>query len=432
MSLIASLLLSVAGTAPAPAPVEAGAVGGGGLAIRAVKVMTCPLEGPQVINHGVVLIRDGKIEAVGAARELEIPEGYELLDVGDHWITPGIVDIHSHQGGVDFFRGGATDVNDMVYLANPGLRVSTAVRPGEMPQKVAMAAGVASHLFIPGSGTNFAGHGILLKTGHDRYDEVVIKDPGSMKFSQWGNPEAWGPGISMSFENWHSRATFRRGIAYAKRWEAFEEGEGPEPERDIKFDLFRDVIAERCGVSVHTQMYQSVLSTITMLGRDFGLSTYLDHSTIGGWLTGALAKQYGVSAMVGPRSVDTTGRRMIDWARNKHEGMRGVAAGYQQMGLEMIGFNTDAPVLPLQEVHMQAAMGVRYGFDDSKNGALRGLTIIPATVAKMGEELGSIEPGKDADLIITTGNPVDPRTRTEIMFLDGRRVYDAERDGRMW
>jgi imidazolonepropionase-like amidohydrolase len=432
MSLVASLLLSVASTGSVAPPVEAGEVGGPGLAIRAAKVVTCVLEGPQVIDGGIVLIKDGKIEAVASARELEVPEGYELLDVGKRWLTPGIIDIHTHQGGVDFFRGGAADLNDMVYLANPGLRASTAVRPGELPARMGMAGGVASILFIPGSGTNFAGHGILVKTGFDTWAENLIKDPGSMKFAQWGNPESWGPGISMSFENWHSRDTFRRGIAYAKRWQDFEEGKGPEPERDIKFDLFRDVVARKCGVSVHTQMYKSVLSTLTMLVGEFDLPVYLDHSTIGGWLTGGLAQEMGVPAIVGPRSLDTTGRRMIGWARNKHEGMRGVAAGYQEMGLEMIGFNTDAPVIPLEEVQLQAAMGVRYGLDDSKTAALRGLTIIPAVTAKMGDEVGSIEVGKDADLIVTTGNPVDPRTSTEIMFLDGKRVYDAERDGRMW
>ena len=428
------LLLGALGTTPPPPAMnaEAGAVGGPGLAMRAAKVLTCVFDGPQVIDHGIVLVRDGKIEAVGSAREIDVPNGYELLDVGSRWLTPGLIDLHSHQAGVDFFRGGGTDLNDTVYLANPGQRASTAVRPGEPIMKMGVAGGVTSVLFIPGSGSNIGGQGILLKTGFDTYAENLIRNPGSMKLAQWGNPESWGPGVGMSFENWNTRHTIRRGLAYARRWAAFEAGEGPEPARNIQFDLFRDLLAREIGVATHTQMYQVVLMTITMIARDFDLPVYLDHSTIGGWLTGDLAAKYGVPAIVGPRSLDTTARRMLDWARNKHEGMRGVTAGYQQRGLDMIGFNTDAPIIPQEELLVNATMGVRYGLDDARMASVRGLTIIPAMAARMDDQVGSLEPGKDADILVASGVPTDPRTAFDIVFIDGRRVYDAERDGRRW
>jgi len=172
--------------------------------------------------------------------------------------------------------------------------------------------------------------------------------------------------------------------------------------------------------------------TLTMIARDLQLPVFLDHSTIGGWLTGELAQELGVPAIVGPRSVDTTARGMIDWCRNKHEGMRGVAAGYQERGLEMIGFNTDAGIIPQEELLVQGAMGVRYGFDESAMQMVRGLTIVPARTARIDERLGSIEVGKDADILVSNGHPADPRTAIDIVFVDGRRAYDANRDGRRW
>jgi imidazolonepropionase-like amidohydrolase len=123
---------------------------------------------------------------------------------------------------------------------------------------------------------------------------------------------------------------------------------------------------------------------------------------------------------------------MINWARNKHEGVRGIAAGYQERGVEMVGFNTDSPVIPQEELQLQAAMGVRYGFDDSRMQALRGLTIVPARTMGIEDRVGSIEPGKQADILVTDGTPVDPRTSVATVFIEGRRVYDADEDGRRW
>lgn len=408
-----------------------GTEGGVGLALRARKILTCSWRGPQIVDGGVLLIENGKITAVDRADALEVPAGFETLDVGDRWLTPGMIDLHCHEAGPSIFDF-LNDINDLVFLVNSDLRVAPSVEPGILPMKMAAAGGVTSVLYIPGSGSNIGGQGILLKTSFDRYDDCVIRNPGSLKLAQWGNPEAWTIGVGMSFENWDTRDALRRGVAYAERWRQFENGQGPEPKKDLLFEVFRDLVDGNIAISVHTQQYQVVLMTLTMIARDFGLPVFLDHSTIGGWLTGELAAELGVPAIVGPRSVDTTERRMINWARNKHEGVRGIARGYQERGLEMIGFNTDSPIIPQEQLSVNAAMGARYGLDDSRMATLRGLTIVPARAARIDHRVGSLEPGKDADVLVVTGNPTDPRTSVEITFIQGRRVYDAERDGRLW
>jgi imidazolonepropionase-like amidohydrolase len=254
-----------------------------------------------------------------------------------------------------------------------------------------------------------------------------------MKLAQWGNPESWGMGVSMSFENWNTRTTLRRGVAYAKRWQEHAQKGGAEPRRNIEFDVFRDLLANQIAISVHTQVYQVVLMTITMIAGEFDLPVFTDHSEVGGWLAAPEAVKEGVPAIIGPRTTDHNyARGFIAWARNKHEGTRGLAAGWQQLGQTEIGFNTDSPFVPQEELPVQATMGVRYGLDDSGLAALRGLTIVPARAARIEKRVGSIEPGKDADFLVCDGYPVDPRTSVRQVWVNGRRAYDADLDGRRW
>ena len=431
--MLSTLILTwaSAGAVSEPAPsIEPGA-DGPGLAIRAAKILTCAWEGEQVVDRGVLLVRHGKVEAIGRDGELEIPEGYEVVDVGERWLAPGMVEMHCHEAGVSLYTF-VNDLNDTVYLANPGMRAAAAVEPGNHSMKMALAGGVTSVLYIPGSGSNIGGQGITTKSGHEEYEKNLIRSPGSMKLAQFGNPESWGPGVRMTFEQWNTRSTMRRGIAYAKRWIAHENGEGPEPERNISLDVFRDLVAGNIAISTHTQIYQVVLMTLTMVHDELGLPVFLDHSTIGGWLAGDLAEERGIPAICGPRSVDTTSRGFMNWSKNKHEGIRGVAAGYQERGHTQVGFNTDSPVIPQEELSLNGAMGARYGFDDSEMQMLRGLTIVPARAARIDHKVGSLEPGKDADVLVVDGHPGDPRTHMSIVFVDGERVYDAERDGRRW
>ncbi|MEO2163375.1 MAG: hypothetical protein ABGY29_12690, partial [bacterium] len=146
----ASMLAIVVGTQ------EPGTPGGGGLALLATKALVAELDGRQVVDQAVVLVADGEIEAVGPRSELEIPEGYVVRDLGPYWIMPGLVDLHTHVSG--------SGINDTVYQINSGLRVAPTTQPGNPNLERALAAGVTTVLYIPGSGSNMGGQGILMKT----------------------------------------------------------------------------------------------------------------------------------------------------------------------------------------------------------------------------------------------------------------------------
>jgi len=411
-----------AGAPGAGAPGIPGAPGGPGLAIRASKALVAELDGRQVVDDALLLVRDGRIEAVDAAATLAVPEGYELFDARPLWLAPGMIDLHSHQGGT---RG---DINDMVYQTNPGLRVSPAVVAGNELLDTGVAAGITTILFIPGSGTNLGGQGILMKTAFETYEEALVRFPGSLKIAQGDNPTRWGYGMGRLLMNHHLRSVLRQGRAYAERWKAADEGRGARPERDLRLDVFRDLFARTTQVSTHTQYYQLVMMSIRMLAVEFGLDAYIDHGSFDSYLNAGRAEAAGVAAILGPREVlwplppryDTDGQ------------VHGTAWGFQQRGHSRIGFNTDAGVIPQWWLPNQAAMGVRYGMDDTNMDAVRGVTIVPAATAGLGDRLGSLEAGKDADLVLVSGDPNDPRSSVERVWIGGRIVYDAERDGRRW
>ncbi|MEZ5975816.1 MAG: hypothetical protein R3E96_13540 [Planctomycetota bacterium] len=280
--------LRAQGSEPLVAPhavngVEPGAKGGVGLAIVAKKIVLAEFNGRAVLDNGVILVKDGTIQAVGAQSDITIPAEYQILDAQDRWVMPGMVEMHNHVAG----RFG---LNDMVYLANPGLRASADVEPGNQLTRMGLASGVTSVLYIPGSGTNVGGQGVLLRTGFDTYERCEIRNPGSLKLAQAGNPERWLMRPGRTLMNYNTRNTFRRGIAYAKKWEAYEKDGGIKPRLNPQWEVFRHLRKREIHISTHTQMYQVVLKTITLVHDELGLPFFIDHGTFDTWRLAAEAE----------------------------------------------------------------------------------------------------------------------------------------------
>lgn len=386
------------------------------LVIYAGKVTT--MDGDdRVINNAVVVVEDGKIVEVRKAKGYKEPKDAEVIDARDSWLVPGIVELHNHTAGA------LRDLNDSVYLTNPGLRTLEIVAPETEEVRRAQVGGVTAAMLIPGSGTNMSGFGTLVKMGGSSVDEVVMRAPGSIKIAQAGNPEGYWFGVGRSFMNYNTRQTLEEAKAYHEAWVAYENGESEEkPEYSIVFDDFRGLFAREYPATVHTQAYQLVMTTIDMLANKLGIRVVLDHSTIGAFRTAQLVAEAGeenVITMVGPRALyfDRMDRRIFGEVARWHLG-----------GVNRLGINTDAPVVPQEELTNQAALAVWLGWEPYK--ALRGLTIVGAEAAMAEDQIGSIEAGKDADFGIWTGNPVDPTSWVKMTIVNGKVVYDAERDGR--
>jgi imidazolonepropionase-like amidohydrolase len=382
------------------------------LALHVGKIITCA--GQPIVN-GTILVSGGKIEAVGPRDKIKVPAGYTVLDHGDKFAMPGLVDVHSHVGG-------SGDINEMVYQTNPELRVLDVIKPHNERLKVAVAGGVTTVSFIPGSGTNMGGWGALMKTGPGTVEEVVLRSPGVLKIAQAGNPERQGGevGSGRMGMNHVIREQLRVGQGYVKDWDDWEAGRrATKPTRNLRLEYFKPLFHREIPILVHTQGYQVIQSTLRILHDEFNLKVIIGHACFDSYRLAEETKKRGIPVMSGPRifRYDTeTGQ------------IRGIVAEYAKRGVTFLGVNTDAPVVPQEELFFQATMAVRFGWTEEQ--ALRGLTIEPAKALMIDKRVGSLEAGKDADVLITTGPIIDPRAYVTQVLIDGRVVYDTKKDRR--
>jgi len=310
----------------------------------------------------------------------------------------------------------------MVYQTNPELRVLDVIKPHNERLKVAVAGGVTTVCFIPGSGTNMGGWGALMKTGPGTVEEVVVRSPGVLKIAQAGNPERQGGevGSGRMGMNHVIREQLRVGQGYVKDWDDWEAGRrATKPTRNLRLEYFKPLFHREIPILVHTQGYQVIQSTLRILHDEFNLKVIIGHACFDSYRLAEETKKRGVPVMSGPRifRYDTeTGQ------------IRGIVAEYAKRGVTFLGVNTDAPVVPQEELFFQATMAVRFGWTEEQ--ALRGLTIEPAKALMIDKRVGSLEVGKDADVLITTGPIIDPRAYVTCVLIDGRVVYDTKKDRR--
>jgi imidazolonepropionase-like amidohydrolase len=405
---IAALSLVIAAAVPALADKPAKPK----LAIHVAKAITCA--GEPIVN-ATILVAGGKIHAIGPRAKIAVPAGYTEIDHGDRFAMPGLVDAHSHVGG-------AGDINEMVYQTNPELRVLDVIRPNNDQLKTAVAGGVTTITFIPGSGTNMGGWGALMKTGPGKLEDVLIRFPGVLKIAQAGNPERRGGevGSGRMGMNFVIRDQLREGMAYTREWDDFEAGRRKEkPRTDLRLEYFKPLFRKQIPVVVHTQGYQVIMSTLLILHDEMDLKVVIDHGCFDSNLLSAEIIKRGIPVMAGPRGF------RYDTADGQ---VKGQVAGFADRGVKALGVNTDAPVVPQEELAFQATMAVRYGWNEE--AAYRGLTIEPAKALMIDKRVGSLEVGKDADIVISTGSILDPRCYVVQVLIDGAVAYDVKKDKR--
>src|SRR5437667_7435793 len=240
-----SLLLAVCGLALDASAAIAADDAKPKLALHVGKIITCA--GKPIVN-GTILVSNGKIEAIGPRAAIKVPPGYTEIDHGDKFAMPGLVDVHSHVGG-------SGDINEMVYQTNPELRVLDVIRPHNEQLKVAVAGGVTTICFIPGSGTNMGGWGALMKTGPGKLDDVLIRFPGVLKIAQAGNPERRGGevGSGRMGMNHVIREQLREGMGYTKDWDDYEAGRRTDrPAINLRLAYFKPHFRRQIPVAGHT------------------------------------------------------------------------------------------------------------------------------------------------------------------------------------
>ena len=391
------------------------------VAIKAGKILTCADKGAEVINQGVIIVRDGKIEKIGPESEVPVPEGATVVDAGSRWAMPGFIDLHCHIGG------SMRDINDMVHPTNPELSTRPTIEPDNDNLKMAVAGGVTTVNYIPGSGTNLSGFGTLMHTaGGKTIDSLIVRFPGSMKVAQAWNPERHGGDLGASRMGmwWSLRKLLDRARDYNDAWTAYEKGLNRiQPEKREDLEPMRGLFQRKYPVIIHTADPRDVMGTVRMFHDEYKLPCIISHGEFGGYKVASELAKRDLPANIGPR--------IFDYRFPLEEGrILGIPAKYAEAGVKRLSLNTDSPVVPQEDLSFQATMAARFGLDP--RAAIRALTIEPAKAILIDDRLGSLEPGKDADIILTTGDPLDVRNHVTWVMIAGQVVYDTAKDRRRY
>jgi len=395
-------------------------------AIRAGKILTMAAKDstqdtPRVINHGVILISKGKIEALGSQYHVSIPQDYTVIDAAQLWVMPGIVEAHTHIGA------DMSDLNDMVMQVNPELRASDCIWLDDLPYTKAISGGVTTIHTMPGSGTNQAGFTVIIKTDASDPANIVLREFGAMKVSQAFNPERRGGdlGSTRMGMSWLLRQFLAEGKAYHETWLAYEQGKTQaKPALKPQWENLRKVFNKEIPTIVHTCAVWGVMQTMRMFHDECHLPVIATHTPFGGYgVAHEAAKRPDVFINIGPRIMEFGSSVEQD---NRFHAM---GAEYARAGVKNLSINTDSVswshyMAPQEELASQATISARYGLDEQ--AALEAITIKPARALKIDERVGSLEVGKDADIVIKKSSLLDPTTPVDMVLVNGRIAYQRE------
>lgn len=372
------------------------------VAVHCDKVLTVDDE-DHIFSPGAIWIEDGKIAYVGAPRE--VPDGYEKVEL-DGWAAPGLVDLHTHIHG-----GGFSDINDMCRSVNPELRSAPVLQPGNRALQIACAGGVTTLFGIPGSGTNMSGFGILYKAKTSGgFTEVVLANPGGLKIAQDSNPA--GRAGNFAFGNNRASMTWALADVCDRALGALREERFDPALEDLKKVMTREL-----PVLIHTAGSEGVVNTARMWKVKYDTRCTVSHGSFDGWKAARALAEWNMPVNHGPRTVD--------FFSSRNGRINGSGAEFVAAGVPLFSLNTDSSVVPQEEFFLQGSMSARYGGDSYL--MLRAVTIHPAKVFGIDDRVGSLERGKDADVVVYSGDPLDPRSRVERVWIDGDIQYECER-----
>ncbi len=372
-----------------------------------------PIEGDPFT--GTVLIEGGKIHSLGA--DISVPEGAEVIDAGGKWVLPGLVDAHTHLGTAEEAEGWeGEDTNEMTDPVTSQVRALDAINPFELGFRDALEGGVTAVGVNPGSGNVVGGLCVAIHTHGTVVDQMVLRSPVGVKSALGENPKR-------VYNNQKKMPSTRLGVAGVLR-QTFVDAqnyiakrnntEGEFDGRDLKNESVAMVLEGEIPWRQHCHRADDV-ATALRVAEEFGYDLVIDHGTEAHLVADLLAER-GVPVLIGPLF---TSRAKVE-LRNRSIANPGKLA---RAGVE-ISLITDHPVIPINFLIHQATFAVKEGLD--RETALRSVTINPAKALGIDEQVGSLEPGKLADVVIWSGDPLDVMQRAERVFIKGEEVYAYE------
>ncbi len=374
-----------------------------------------PIEGDP-IEGGTVLLADGKIAAVEGPG-FRPPPGADTVDAAGKWVLPGFIDAHVHLGVYEEGEGWAgRDTNELTGPVQAQVRALDAINPAEEGFRDAISGGVLAVNVNPGSGNPIGGLTAAVRCWGRTVDEMVLRAPAGLKSALGENPKrVYGEKKETPSTRLGTAAVIRSAFVEAGNYLAKQENHLSErarvTDRDLKLEALGSVLRREIPWRQHCHRADDI-ATAMRIAAEFGYELVIDHGTEAYLIADKIAAA-GIPVVIGPLF---TSRSKVE-LRNRSLANPGrlAAAGV------MIAITTDHPVVPVHFLIHQATLAVKEGLDPVT--ALRSVTLNPAKIIGVADRLGSLSVGKDADLVIWSGDPLDVMSRAEVAYIGGREIY---------
>ena len=374
------------------------------------------MDGP-VIENGYVALAGSKIAQVGPMEDCPASWEGEVLDAQGGHVCPGFIDAHCHLGMFgDALGFESDDGNEETDPCTPQLRAIDAVNPLDRCFAEARAAGVTTVLTGPGSANPISGQFAALKTDGRWVDAMVVQAPAAMKLALGENPKQVyhdrdeTPVTRMATAA-IIRENLRKAVEYGEKMDrAAQDEDADPPDYDAKLEALLPVVRGELPVHIHAHRADDI-ATGVRIAREFQLKCVIVHGTEGHLLPELLA-QAGIPVITGPSLGDRSKPELANMTLEN-------PALLQRAGVD-VAICTDHPEVPVQYLPLCAALAVKGGMD--QESALAAITIGAARIAGLEEGLGSLTPGKEGDVVVTSRHPLELLGEVRAVLLGGRRI----------
>lgn len=384
------------------------------LALINAKIMTmagCCFE------KGTLLLKNGLIHDLGS--DLTPPTDARVIDASGKYVLPGFIDAHTHVGILEeIYRLEGDDLNETSDPVTPHLRAIDAVNMEDLAFQDAVRGGVTSVMTGPGSANVIGGLSLVMKTCAKTVDQAVVKNPVGLKVALGENPKrVYGEQKKVPTTRMATAALLRETLTaaqnYSRKVARSKDTPSLRPDRDLKMEALLPVLRGEIPLLIHAHRADDILTGLR-IADEFKLRASIQHATEGHKIPEELVRR-GVSAVIGP---SLSNRAKVELKDRTLES----AAFLAKAGVK-VAIMTDHPVTPIQYLPILAALVVREGMEEEE--ALKAITINAAEILGVADRIGSLEVGKDADVIVLNGYPLDWRTRVELVIVNGEIAYSG-------
>lgn len=370
------------------------------------------------VDCGYIRTEGKVITEVGTMFSLDKRQkGEEVLDVDGAWVLPGLIEAHAHIG-ISEEKWGAIgdDCNELTNPVTPALRAIDAVNAMDPAFHDAIKAGITSVMTGPGSSNVVGGQFVFMKTQGRCVDNMAILNPAAMKAALGENPKTtYGEQGNCPATRMGEAALLRRTLLEAVQYQKDKE-RGRLDREDFEKEPWMPVLQRVIPMKVHAHRADDILTAIR-IAKEFNIDITIDHGTEAHLIVDEV-KASGFPVIVG---TDLTSRSKLE-VQNMNFKTNKILA---EAGV-LIAVTTDHPVALIQYLPLCAGLAVKEGLPMEEG--LKAITINPAKICRVEQRVGSLEAGKDADIAIFTGNPMEVFTKTLYTIIDGEIIYNGMKD----